>query len=139
MDHSVPGSSVQGILRATVLECAAVPSTRGSSRPRDQTQLSYTAGRFFTISACSVGDPGSVSGLGRSAGVGISCPLQYSGLESSMDYIDHGVVKSWTQLSDFYLHFNDERVGALFEDSQAPQSKFQFNTGLRAPKSHASF
>ena len=33
-------------------------------------------------------------------------PLQYSGLEISMDRIFHGVVKSWTQLSDFHFHFN---------------------------------
>ena len=32
-------------------------------------------------------------------------PLQYSGLENSMDCIIHGVTKSWTQLSDFHFHF----------------------------------
>ena len=32
-------------------------------------------------------------------------PLQYSGLENSMDSIVHGVTKSWTQLSDFHFHF----------------------------------
>ena len=36
-------------------------------------------------SACSTGDPGSVPGLGRYAGEGIGYPLQYSGLENSMD------------------------------------------------------
>ena len=30
-------------------------------------------------------------------------PLQYSGLENSMDCIVHGVIKSWTWLSDFYF------------------------------------
>ena len=49
------------------------------------------------------------------------------------------VAKSWTWLSDFHFHFNDERFVALFEDSQALQSTFQFNTGWIAPKSHASF
>ena len=53
-------------------------------------------------SACNVGDLGSIPGLGRP-------PLQYSGLENSMDRGNwqatvHGVRKSWTQLSDF--HFN---------------------------------
>ena len=33
-------------------------------------------------------------------------PLQYSGLEISMDYIAHGVAKSWTQLSDFQFRFS---------------------------------
>ena len=37
---------------------------------------------------------------------GTSYPLQYSGMENSMDYIVHGVAKSWTQLSDFHFHFS---------------------------------
>ena len=32
--------------------------------------------------------------------------LQYSGLENSMDYIVHGVAKSWTRLSNFHFHFD---------------------------------
>ena len=41
-------------------------------------------------SACNVGDLGSIPGLGRSPGEGKGYPLQYSGLENSMDYIVHG-------------------------------------------------
>ena len=51
-------------------------------------------------SSCKVGDLGSIPGLGRSPGEGKGSPLQYSGLENSMDY-PHGVSKSQTQLSDF--------------------------------------
>ena len=40
-----------GILQARILECTAMPSSRGSSQPRDQTQVSHIAGRFFTICA----------------------------------------------------------------------------------------
>ena len=40
-------------------------------------------------------DHGSIPGLGRSPGKGIGYPLQYSGLENSMDCIVHGVAKSW--------------------------------------------
>ena len=40
--------------------------------------------------------PGSIPGLGRSAGEGKGYPLQYSGLENSMDCIVHGVAKSQT-------------------------------------------
>ena len=47
---------------------------------------------------------GLIPGLGRSSGKGKGYPLQYSGLENSMDCIVHGVAKSWTQLSDFHLH-----------------------------------
>ena len=45
-------------------------------------------------STCNAGDPGSIPGSGRSAGEGIGCPLQYSGLENSMDCIVHVVAKS---------------------------------------------
>ena len=45
-------------------------------------------------SACNAGDPSSIPGLGRSVGEGIGYPLQYSGLENSMDCIVHGVAKS---------------------------------------------
>ena len=48
MDCSPPGSSVHGILQARVLKWVAVSFSRGSSQPRDQTQVSCIAGRFFT-------------------------------------------------------------------------------------------
>ena len=54
-------------------------------------------------SACNTGDTGSVPGLGRCPGEGNSYPLQYSGLENSMDCIVHGVAKSQTQLNDFHF------------------------------------
>ena len=54
-------------------------------------------------SACNAGDLGLVPGLGRSPGEGKGYPLQYSGLENSMDSIVHGVTKSWTQLSNFHF------------------------------------
>ena len=49
MDCSLPGSSVHGILQARILEWVAIPSSRGSSQPRDQTQVSCIAGRFFIV------------------------------------------------------------------------------------------
>ena len=39
---------VHGILQARILEWVAFPFSRGSSQPRDQTQVSRIAGRFFT-------------------------------------------------------------------------------------------
>ena len=56
-------------------------------------------------SACNAGDPGLIPGPGRSPGEGKGYPLQYSGLENSMDCVVHGVTKSQTQLSDFNFHF----------------------------------
>ena len=49
MDYSPPGSSIHGILQATILEWLAIPFSRGSSQLRDQTQVSCIAGRFFTV------------------------------------------------------------------------------------------
>ena len=51
MNCNLPGCSVHGILQTRILESVAMPSSRGSSRPRDQTHVScvsFTAGRFFT-------------------------------------------------------------------------------------------
>ena len=49
MDCSPPGSSVHGIFQAWVLEWVAISFSRGSSRPRDQTQVSCIVGRHFTV------------------------------------------------------------------------------------------
>ena len=49
MDCSLPSSSVHGILQARILEWVAMPSSRGSSQPRDGTQVSHIACRFFTV------------------------------------------------------------------------------------------
>ena len=47
VDSSPPGSSVHGILQARTLEWVARSSSRGSSQPRDRTQVSCIAGGFF--------------------------------------------------------------------------------------------
>ena len=49
MDCSPPDSSVHGILQTRILEWVTIPFSRGSSQPRDQTQVSCIASRFFTI------------------------------------------------------------------------------------------
>ena len=58
--------------------------------------LGFPDGSVGKESTCNAGDPGSIPGSGRSAGEGIGYPLQYSGLENSMDYISHMVAKSQT-------------------------------------------
>ena len=47
-DCSLPDSSVHGILQARILEWVAILFSRGSSQPRDQSQVSYIADRLFT-------------------------------------------------------------------------------------------
>ena len=49
MDGSLPGFSVHGIFQARVLEWVAFSFSRGSSGPRDRTQVSSVVGRRFTV------------------------------------------------------------------------------------------
>ena len=58
--------------------------------------LSFLCGLAGKESACNAGDLGSPR-------EGKGYPLQYSGLENSMDYTVHGVAKSQTLLSDFHF------------------------------------
>ena len=68
--------------------------------------MGFPGGSEGKASACNVGDPGWIPGLGRSPGEGNGNPLQYSCLENPMDRgawwaTVHGIAKSWTRLSDF--------------------------------------
>ena len=58
--------------------------------------LFFPCGSAGKESTCNVGDLGSIPGLGRSLGEGEGYPLQYSGLENSMDCVVHGFEKSRT-------------------------------------------
>jgi len=49
MHCSLPGSSVHGIPQARTLKCVTISFSRGSSWPRDQTQIFCIAGRLFSI------------------------------------------------------------------------------------------
>ena len=49
VDCSPPSSSVHGILQGRILEWVAISFSRGSSRPRDRTQVSHIAGRCFNL------------------------------------------------------------------------------------------
>ena len=51
MDCSLLGNSVHGILQARILEWVSIRFSRGTSQPRDRTQVSHIAGRFFTVRA----------------------------------------------------------------------------------------
>ena len=66
-----------GIHQARILEWVAMPSSRGSSQPRDQTQVSRIAGRFFTIIKLL-----NCYTVHLKFGEGNGTPLQYSCLEN---------------------------------------------------------
>ena len=72
--------------------------------------LGFPCGSSGKESACNARDLSLISGLGKSPGEGKGYPLQYSGLENSIDYTVHGVVKSRTQLSNFHFHFSDVQM-----------------------------
>ena len=65
--------------------------------------LGFPGGSAGKESTCNAEDLGSIPGLGRAPGEGKGYPIQYSGLENSMDCLVHGVMKSQTQLSDFHF------------------------------------
>ena len=64
--------------------------------------LDFPCGSAGKESSCNTGDLGSIPGLGRSPREGNGYPLQYSGLENSMNYIVHGVAKSQTERLPLY-------------------------------------
>ena len=65
--------------------------------------MGFPCGSAGKESACNAGNLGLIPELGRSPGEGKGYPLQYSGLENSMDYIVHGVTNNRTQLSEFHI------------------------------------
>ena len=68
--------------------------------------MGFPGGSASKESSCNAGGLGSIPGLGRSPGEGKGYPLQYSGLENSMNCIVHGVSKSRTRLRHFYFYFH---------------------------------
>ena len=69
---------------------------------KSMVKLGFPCGSVGKEPPCNVGDLASIPGLGRSPGEGKDYPLQYSGLENSMDCVVHGVAKRWTRLSAFH-------------------------------------
>ena len=79
--------------------------------------LGFPCGSAGKESTCNVGDLGLIPGLGRSPGKGKGYPLQYSGLENSMDYVVHEVTKSPTWLSDFHFDFITQHQQISLKDN----------------------
>ena len=81
--------------------------------PKEYKNKGFPGSSAGKESTCNAADPSSIPGLGRSPGEGKGYPLQYSGLENSMDGIVHGVAKSWTRLSEF--HFTSKNKLVLYK------------------------
>ena len=65
--------------------------------------LGFSGGSAGKESTGNGRDLGLIPGLERSPGEGNGYPLQYSGLEKSMDCIVHGIAKNWTRMNDFHF------------------------------------
>ena len=107
-----------------------ISNNRSQPRRRDRLPtpvlLGFPCGSAGKESACNAGDLGSTPGLGRSPGEGKGYPLQYSGLENSMDCIDHGIAHGQTQLS--YFHFTSIMYSKSFPGWISRASIGQWNT-----------
>ena len=73
MDCSPPGSSVHGILQVRILEWVAILFSRGSSQPRDRTQISYIAVRFLIVWATSLEELPNKSPSAKASEYGFYC------------------------------------------------------------------
>ena len=98
------------------------PVSDSANSQQNSKVLNHRAGKE---SACNAGNLGLIPGLERSPGEGKGSPLQYSGLENSMDYIIHGVAKSRTWLRDFSLHFTSTTQLQEHEFCQQPESSWK--------------
>ena len=107
MHCSPPGSYVHGILQARILEWVAMSSSRGSSQPRDWTQVSCIAGKFFTTWAIREALPNASSRLQslRLNTMPSGLPWWLSGKESAYRCRRHGL-DSWSQKSHMPVHPN---------------------------------
>ena len=73
-------------------------------------KVGFPGGSAGKESPSNAGDLGLIPRLGRSPGEGKGYPLQYSGLENSMDCRLHGVTNSQTRLSNFHFIFSCHEV-----------------------------
>ena len=101
-----------GILQARILEWVAMPFSRGSSQPRDQTQVTHIAGGFFTIWATR--EALSWAGVGSSSYSsqqerGKTIPLSWKILPGS--HIDHFEIHAMIQSLTTWPHIALEEDG----------------------------
>ena len=102
--------------------------SKGSETGSREELDGFPGGSDGKESTCNARDLGSIPGLGRSPGEGKGYPLEYSGLENSMDCRVHRVSKSQTRLSDFHFHFH-----VTAEASADPPGSSGAGTVLQCP------
>ena len=101
--NSFPHSSVGKESACNTGDPGSIPGSGrspGGDRLPTPVFLGFPSGSAGKESTCNVGDLGFIPGLGRSPGGRNGYPLQYPGLENSMDCIVFGVPKGQTRLCD---------------------------------------
>ena len=125
MDCRLPGSSIHGIFQARVLEWVAISFSRGSSQPRDQTQVSSTGDRCFTIwatqEALSTQVPHVQLRRGACCDMRMLWTSAFSAGDPRLSVLQHRMFKvttSWLDLTDSRVGWGFPPVG-LSSASQA--------------------
>ena len=98
VDCSPPGSSIHGILQARILEWVAISFSRGSSHPRDRTQVSRIAGRRFNLWAAKLSKGSFRMGMAQSE-------LSYCAVE----HTDDETIVLWTFIYHLLTANSDPR------------------------------
>ena len=125
MDCRLPGSSIHGIFQARVLEWVAISFSRGSSQPRDQTQVSSTGDRRFTVwatrEALSTQVPHVQLRRGACCDMRMLWTSAFSAGDPRLSVLQHRMFKvttSWLDLTDSRVGWGFPPVG-LSSASQA--------------------
>ena len=98
MDCSWPRSSVHGVFQTRILEWVAISFSRGSSQPRDWTQVSHTVGRLFTVWATREVQCMCTCMLNRFSCVRLCDPMDCSLLGSSIHGILQARILEWVAM-----------------------------------------
>ena len=132
--RGVPSPSLA--MQETLVQFLGLEDLLEKGKATDSSILGLPGGLAVKESACNVGDLGSISGLGRSSGEEKGYPLQYSGMENSVDCIVLGVAKSGTLLSNFHflqkkkkkrkLAFSQQLFFLLSWPTSYPSARFRY-------------
>ena len=108
----VKATTVHGVLQARILEWVAFPFSRGSSQPRDRTQVSHIAGGFFT-KLSHLGSPWQLKGNNRKS--------------SHFDGNTQVLSQSWIQCNFRRKNIKNWWNQLLFQQKAAAKSTFNYN------------
>ena len=104
----VPGEWAAGVQKTQTLRWLSLKSFEGQSLRWE----GFTGSSAANWPSCNAGDPSSIPGYRRPTGEGIGYPLQYSGLENSMDYIVFSLTKESDPTEQFLLSLGGERCSS---------------------------